>query len=64
MAHYFKKEHFIITLFSFGITLTLSPKVDRKEIQYLIVRDKTQNSQIAVIITKIDWFLILKLAFI
>ena len=56
MAHYSKKEHLIISIFSFGITLTLLPKVDRKEIQYSIERNETQNSQIAVIITKIDWF--------
>ena len=28
VAHYSKKEHLIISIFSFGITLTLSPKVD------------------------------------
>ena len=56
VAHYPKKEHLIISIFSFGITLTLLPKVDRKEIQYSIERNETQNSQIAVIITKIDWF--------
>ena len=56
VAHYPKKEQLIISIFSFGITLTLLPKVDRKEIQYSIERNETQNSQIAVIITKIDWF--------
>ena len=56
VAHYPKKEQLIISIFSFGITLTLLPKVDRKEIQYSIERNETQNSQIVVIITKIDWF--------
>ena len=54
MAHYSKKEHLIISIFSFGITLTLSPKVDRKEIQYTILKDERKNSQIANIITKFD----------
>ena len=58
MGHYFKKELVKYDLFSFGITFALSPKVDRKEIQYSIESDETQNSQIAVIMAKTDCFLV------
>ena len=57
VAHYFKKEQLIFSLFSFGITLALLPKVDRKETQYSIILQSTQNRQIAVIVTKVDFFI-------
>ena len=43
-------------MFSFGITLDLLPKSDRKETQYSIILQSTQNRQIAVIVTKVDFF--------
>ena len=56
VERYFKKEYLIFTIFSFGITLALLPESDRKETEYNVILQSSQNGQIAVRVAKVDFF--------
>ena len=43
-------------MFSFGITLALLPESDRKETEYNVILQSTQNGQIAARVAKVDFF--------